>query len=157
MLSDDQKREFALRYLEYRRDAAKAAARLFPHDIASRMWALTELPFDPFVVQECERLLAEHGYERFLPDKFEVASMLYNTAEQAKSPDDKVKAAKAYAEIMGFIDKSGAVNVDARTLVDNRSVIVVRDFGTDDDWERKAVEQQRRLIDDATNDNRAAA
>lgn len=149
MFSDEQKREFALRYLEYRRDASKAASRLFPFDVAARMAAL-DLVYDPAVIEETERLLEAHGYDYFLPSKFEVAAELYDTALKARCTDDKVKALRTYADVMGMIEKPGTV-IDARTQIDNRSVLVVRDFGTEADWEAKAIAQQQNLIADASN------
>ena len=144
MFTDDQKREFALRYLEYRRDANKAAARVFPYDIAARCAATLDLPFDPLVNEEIDELLAKFGYEHFLPGKHELASRILDVADAATDADDKTKALKLYADVMGFVEKPGTVVNNNLTNTVNR-VMVLRDHGTADEWEARLVEQQKRL------------
>lgn len=144
MFTDDHKREFALRYLEYRRDAVKAASRLFPYDIAARSAATIDLPYDPVVNEEVERLLAEYGHEHFLPGKHELAAKIYDVAEAASDTDDKVKALKLYADVMGFVEKPGTVVNNNLSQTVNK-VMVLRDHGNEETWEARLIEQQRRL------------
>ena len=149
MISDDLKREFALRLLEARGDAHAAALRVEPHDVATRLFLLTECPTDPIVLNEMDRLIAERGHAAFLPDKHALAAAIFERANKSKSADDAFKGFKLYADVMGYIEKPGTT-INNNSVTDNRSVVVVRDFGSDDDWERKLVAQQTRLIEDAS-------
>lgn len=149
MFTDDHKREFALRYLEYRRDANKAAARLFPYDLAARCSAALDLPFDPLVNDTIDELLAKFGYEHFLPGKHELASKILDVAEAAREPDEKTKALKLYADVMGFVEKPGTVVNNNLTQNVNR-VMVLRDNGSADEWERRLIEQQKGLASVST-------
>jgi len=149
MVRDDKKREFALRLLEARGDAHAAALRCEPFDVPSRLWLLNEGPGDPVVLAEYDRIVAERGHASFLPDKHALAAAIFDAGQKARDTDDKIKAFKLYADVMGYIEKPGTV-VNNNNLVDNRSVVVVRDFGTDDDWERKLKSQQAKLIEDAS-------
>lgn len=63
-------------------------------------------------------------------------------------PDDKVKAWKLYADIMGLIDKPAATTIHNNPTIQNR-VMVIKDFGTDAEWEAKLRDQQQRLIERA--------
>ena len=101
----------------------------------------TNWPNDEFVIAEMNRLLAENGQEAYLPSKFDLARLVWGIAEGRAAVEDRLKAAKQYADLMGFIEKGPAVQVNI-----NR-VMQVKDFGNDDDWERKALEQQRKVID----------
>lgn len=152
----DIKRAFALRMLECRGDALAAAQRVSPHDIPMRLTLLNDGPGDPDVIAEMDRIVAERGHASFLPDKNALAAAIFEAAGKCKADDDKLKAYKLYADVMGYIEKPGTV-VNNNNLVDNRSVVVVKDFGSDDDWERKLQAQQRRLIEDASEPVAAAA
>lgn len=148
MVTDDKKREFALRLLEARGDAHAAALRCEPYDVPTRLYLLTECPGDPLVRAEMDRIVAEQGQAAFLPDKDELAAAIFERARKAKSDDDAFKGFKLYADVRGYIEKPGTT-IDNRTLVDNRSVVVVKDFGSDDEWEAKLKAQQTRLIEQA--------
>lgn len=98
-------------------------------------------PKDPFVIAEQEKLLASPEAKSYLPSKEMQAKDIYTIAEDIHvATEDRLKAHKQYSELMGYIEKPvpGQINVV-------QGVIVVRDHGTDDDWERKAVEHQRTL------------
>lgn len=99
-------------------------------------------PNDEFVISEMQRLLDENGPEHYLPSKFDLARLVWGVADNAKiDTEDRLKAAKQYADLMGFIEKTPSVQVQI-----NR-VMQVKDYGSDDDWERKALEQQRKVIE----------
>lgn len=101
---------------------------------------------DPVVVEEQKRLIksADEGDLNFIGTKADFAREVLECARNAWDGDTKHKFYKLYAESRGFIVKEGTnVNVN----VQNNKVMIVRDMGSDDDWERKAREQQRKLID----------
>lgn len=150
MFTDDQKREFALRYLEYRRDASKAASRLFPYDIAARSAAVIDLPYDPLVNETIDELITKFGHEHFLPGKHELAAKIFDVAESARETDDKVKALKLYADVMGYVEKPGTVVNNNLSQTVNK-VMVLREHGSEEEWEARLVEQQRRLSHASTS------
>lgn len=100
---------------------------------------------DPVVKAEVEALMQSKGAKKFLPSKERQAKDVYAIAcDTGKGTEERLKAHRLYAEIMGFIEKP---NVGNTTNVLNNGVMVVRDLGTDDDWANKALVQQHKLID----------
>lgn len=155
MLSLDPEKElegkkvFALAWLKTG-DVRAAAREVFPGamDGARALLASSEWPNDPFVLEYKQRLRAEFGDAESLPSKFEFARTILEHANATDpallfAPDEKIKAWKLFADIMGYIDKPGTT---ISNVIENH-VMVVRDFGTDDEWERKGAEQQRKLIE----------
>lgn len=108
-------------------------------------------PRDPFVIDEMTRLIGEQGNSSFLPDKEKQGRDIY-----AICLDDKVdvevrlKAHRLYAEIFGHIVKEPAAPFGINI---SQNVMVVRDMGSNEDWERGAIKQQRALLDDHAADN----
>lgn len=101
---------------------------------------------DPFVVAEQTRLLkgADEGDLNFIGTKADFARELLTEARAQWDGETKIKFFKLYAEVRGFIAKP---DTNVNVQVNNNRVMVVKDMGTDDDWERKAQQQQRNLID----------
>lgn len=101
---------------------------------------------DPVVVAEQQRLVssANEGELDFIGTKAEFAREVLEAARNSWDGDTKHKFYKLYAETRGFISK-GETNVQVN-LTQNK-VMVVKDMGTDADWEAKAQRQQRALID----------
>lgn len=101
---------------------------------------------DPAVVAEQQRMTkgADEGDLDFIGTKADFAREVLQAARDSWDGDTKHKFYKLYAETRGFISK-GETNVSVN--VDNRRVMIVKDMGSDADWERKAQQQQRALID----------
>jgi hypothetical protein len=55
----------------------------------------------PEVVSAKADLLAKHGEEHFLPSKYDQARAVWAISQSATTADDRIKAQKLYAEIMG--------------------------------------------------------
>lgn len=101
---------------------------------------------DPVVVEYQQRLTkgADDGDLNFIGTKADFAREILEQARTQWDGETKLKFYKLYAETRGFIVKEGT-NVNVQ--VNNNRVMVVKDLGSDDDWERKAQQQQRALID----------
>jgi hypothetical protein len=85
-----------------------------------------------------------------LPSKAQQARDIYNLAQGAASIDDKLKAHKLYAEIMGHVQKPGE-GKGGDTYIDNRSVILLPRRETNlDAWEADTIEHQAQLVSNAT-------
>lgn len=102
---------------------------------------------DPVVIAEQKRMTqaADEGDLNFIGTKAEFAREVLEAARNAWDGDVKHKFYKLYAETRGFISK--AVENQTNVQVNMNKVMVVRDMGTDEQWEDKARKQQRALID----------
>lgn len=101
---------------------------------------------DPIVVEHQQQLTknADEGDLNFIGTKADFAREILEQARTQWDGETKLKFYKLYAETRGFIVKADTqVNVQ----VNNNRVMVVKDMGSDSDWERKAQQQQRALID----------
>lgn len=141
----ERKARFAEALLRTPNNAYAAACVVFGTDTANALRVSSEWPFDLYVLQRQAELLDEFGADEFLPTKAVVARNIYETGERATDPKDKLAAFKLYAEVRGFMPKGDAASVNL--TVNNNRVMVLRDFGNDDDWERAASKQQSKLIE----------
>lgn len=138
---------FAAELLRNNEDGIKAAFVVFSDDAGKALQLGRAWINDPVVIAEKQRLLNTTDAKTFLPSKEQQARDVYSMATDAtKEIDDRLKAHRLYAEIMGHIEKptSGGVNILAQ------GVMVVRDAGTDEEWAEKASRQQRTLTGDAS-------
>ena len=140
-----KKLEFARELLRTPNDPYKAASIVFPdrEDGAMVVLAATVWVRDGVTLTEQVRISEQEGPSAFLPTKTDQARNLWDMAVCANAPfDERIKAHRLYAEIMGNIEKQPAGNV---TNVLNQGVMVIRDKGTDAEWEAQALTQQRAL------------
>lgn len=115
-----------------------------PDDVATVAEMATTWPRDPFVKSEIARLKAEQQDEDSLPTKSDLARRVWEmTAASDATIDEKIKAAKLYAEIRNFIEKPVQGNGQVATIP---SVMIVREHATDDDWEKAMAAQQDDLM-----------
>lgn len=104
----EDKKAFAIAWLK-QSDPFKAAVSVFgPTQAGKCLKIADEWPNDPFVIQYYNELLEEKGEEAFLPTKAAVARKVMETAEGFIHVDNKLKAFRLYAEIMGYITKPEA-------------------------------------------------
>ena len=106
--------------------------------------------YDPEVIEFKEQLNQEYGEEHFLPSKFQMVRDLIDRARNNPFADFE-KSYKLAADILGFIQKPG---VTVNTSITNNKVMVVpvgrlNDNGTvnEDDWESKAISQQKLTVE----------
>lgn len=102
---------------------------------------------DSVVTSEVDRLnkRGDEGDLSFIGSKADFAREVLEAGRTSWDGDTKHKFFKLYAEVRGFIAKEGGTNVNVQ--VNNNKVMVVRDMGTNEEWELKAAKQQRALID----------
>ncbi len=141
------KREFARLLLQYPGDPRRCAIILCAAvgiiDTNQITSIATRWVNDPDVIADRQEMLDEQGEDAFLPSRADVARKLWAIAETAGvEPDDQIKALKEYAALRGFVNKDApgiTVNV-------NR-VMMIKDHGSDDEWERNLLTQQSKLIE----------
>lgn len=138
------KRDFA-GYLKRGFSAFNAAMRLWP-DNAPTAYHYSEVwPNDPYVLQCMAEIQDELDQSLAPPSKEKMAKELYDKS-QFWAPDDQIKAKRLVADLLGYTNK------DAPQVVVNNTqnrVMIVKDFGTDDEWENRATSQQSKLLIDA--------
>lgn len=102
---NDEKRAFARAWLR-QSDPFKAAVAIFgPLQASKCLKVADEWPRDLQVLKIKEELLEEGGEEAFLPSKSELARRVIDTADGFIHVENKLKALRLYAEVMGFITK----------------------------------------------------
>lgn len=145
----EQKRLFAEQLLRLN-DPMRAAIAIFGEREGMRCFTISQTwPIDTEVKQLTKDLVEEHGLEHFLPTKVEVAKGIVEIVQRySENPDLKLRAYKQYAELMDFMPKPATAAINLNVGV---GVMVIRDHGSDGDWETKARAQQAKLIEDATS------
>lgn len=127
------------------------AARLLYPDPADQnivMIISERWPSDPVVIAEMERLNALETKEA-LPTREQQARDIYNlTRDTTVKVDERLKAHKLYAEIMGFVTKPTEGNTQ-NNYVDNRVVYFPMIPQTEEEiaqWDSETKAQQARLV-----------
>lgn len=146
VLDDAVKLRFAEAFARTK-NASTAALQVIANPGLALLHSQT-LPTDPLVLAEMARLRDDIGDEGLLPSKAEIAREVYDKAKACHNPEDYERLMKLYCNIMGHIEKPGT-NVTVNNQV--TPVLVIRDHGTDEQWQEKAAEQQRKLTIDAAN------
>lgn len=146
----ERKERFAVEYLKDTTNPFKAACAVFGDDTGNALTAASRWPDDPEVQAFMAKAMDDMGDIHFLPTKAELAKLVWNMARnEMLDSDSRLKAARLYGDIRGFIDKQGT-NININNSTTNNKVMVVTDHGTDAEWEAKCASQQARLIEDAT-------
>lgn len=129
----------------------EAAVLTFPefelHQLAHK--AAAEYPYHPFVIDELARLATVEPVDN-LPTREQQARDVYNLASDlTKSIDDRLKAHKLYADMMGHVQKPGTGTGDTYNIDQRRVMYFPMTPRTPEDieaWERRAERQQETLI-----------
>lgn len=151
MTNEERKREFAAAVLRNDGDTFKAAFAISGDDVGFALQIARAWKDDPLVLAEQERLLSTTDAKSFLPTKEQQARAIYALAmDDMRDTEERLKAHRLYAEIMGHIVK---VENQSGVNILNQGVMIVRDAGSDEDWQKKVVEQQRTLTLNATSVN----
>lgn len=124
-------------------DPFKAAMLCFPGDTGRALRAQWEWPQDAVVLNYRAALIEETNGAAGIPSKNELALEIYQHAKNCIFSEDKLAAYKLTADIMGYIEKP-SVNIDNRSVTVNK-VMVVKDHGTVDDWEKRLHQNQTQL------------
>jgi hypothetical protein len=103
-----------------------------------------DLVNDEFVKSEKVRLLNGKDAVDLLPSKEKQAKDIYDLAtNQNIAVEDRLKAHRLYAELRSFIEKPAQGGNTTNIL--NKGVMIVKDHGTEDEWESKVMRQQASL------------
>lgn len=142
------KRAFAA--LLYRQTTTKpfeAALAIFP-DTGKALEISQTWPADDFVRQEIIRLSNKEAEDKNrLPGHEDLCRKVWSWIDGPTAGlmtfDEKIKAAKLYAELNGLVQKP-----EANTNVNNNTyhVLEVHNFGENADWERTLANQQQGLL-----------
>jgi hypothetical protein len=97
---------------------------------------------DPIWKARTQEILKEHGYADLLPSKEQVALEILTISRIAADRETQLKGYRLYGEMMGLIEKGGP---QTNIQVNNPKVLVMKDFGDQNSWERVALEQQKKL------------
>ena len=141
--TDENKALFAEALLREPNDAFKAAKKIFPTNIPNALWICQRWPQDEFVVAKQREFILDGGEEKYLPSKSQVARQVHNVSMETKDLELVLKSLGLYCNIRGFIEKPG-------TVINNNianNVMVVKDHGTDEEWESKVIQQQKQLVE----------
>uniref|UniRef100_A0AAU6VZR6 Terminase small subunit n=1 Tax=Pseudomonas phage Pavpe01 TaxID=3138545 RepID=A0AAU6VZR6_9VIRU len=143
---DDTKSKAAYAaFLLKERDPFKAACMLCPDDTGRALWHATNWPNDPEVLAEMERLRNSPDKLGQIASKFELARFYWDLAQDSKlDAKDRIAAAEKYGAVAGIYDprQTNTTNVNIENAP---RVMVVKDHGTDEEWEKKAAAQQSAL------------
>ena len=125
-----------------------AAAKQVTSDPGQALLISSQWPNDQYVLAKQAELLEAFGEESFLPSKLKLARNVWElTQKEGIDTKDRIKAYELYGNIMSFIAKQTAIaNVTNNMVVDQRRVMVVKDHGTDEQWEAKTIEHQTKLL-----------
>lgn len=131
-------------------DAFKAALTLYPADAGRALVVAREWHGDPLVIEtRDEAIAAALADDGPVIGKSGVAQMLLDIArEKLTDAKDRIAALDKINEMYGY--KTATEGAGGNTYIDNRSVMIVKDHGTDDEWSAKLRAQQERLVADAS-------
>jgi thioredoxin reductase len=113
-------------------------------NIGKALWIASNWPNDPEVIQETQKLLRSDELVDNVPSKAQAALLAWELANVTHAEiKERVGSLKLFCEIQGFIAKPGT-NVNVNLPISN-NVMVVKDHGDDDEWERQLAAQQDEL------------
>lgn len=131
----------------------EAALSIFP-DTGEALRVSQSWPKDSFVLDEIARFAGESSaIENAVPTKEDLMKKVWGWIDSASGLmtfDEKIKAAKLYAELGTMIQKPEPVKSEDKTV--NHKVVFMRDFGSPESWEDKLLRQQQGLIEDGLKD-----
>jgi hypothetical protein len=140
MSEQETKTAFAKEWLKTPDDPFGAALIVCNHDKSMALQIAHLWPKDSFVLAEKKRLSNEKDN---LPGKFQQALEVHAIAVDNKiDPRERIAAHTLYAKIMGHVSEENKAATQAVQV----NVMVVKDHGTDNDWEARATAQQQKLI-----------
>lgn len=144
MLDDSLKPKYA-EYLIETNDPFAAAQRLVPNDTGRALWCATNWANDPEVIDAVNDVKATSDSVNRIATKYDLAQLYWDMANDEKiEPKDRIAAAEKFGAVAGIYDPKQTnntnINVDAAPRV-----MIVKDHGSNDNWEVKAAQQQRKL------------
>lgn len=145
-VNEEFKRQFAAAFVRMNGNAAAAALSLIVDNPGEAMRQSNELPRDPFVVAEIDRIRRDGSDEDKQPSRVEIANMILDRAKECKDSEDFERLMRLYCNTRGFTERTAVAVVNNNTV---QNVMIVRDLGTDEDWKIKSAHQQQELTANA--------
>lgn len=146
------KEEFARLLLKEPSEPFKIALILYPNNTGQALRVANEWPNDPLVKQIQKQLIEEEGEMAFVATKADQAQLAWKFANnELWMPQDRIKALELCGKFTGAIERPSLIQQNNNTQVNN-NVMIVTDHGDDENWERKTMEQQKRLKMEALAD-----
>lgn len=111
--------------------------------IACRLYAINNWTFD----HEVKNLINQYKTKKLdeiLPSELEVAQMYYDLYKKSMSPKDKILALDKYREARGF-----SKSTDSQQTTATQNVLLLRDNGSEMEWNEKLSANQVNLIQKA--------
>lgn len=130
----------------------KVALVIYPDDTSKALRVANSWPDDPDVKAFKESLVEGENELRFLPSEADDIREIHQLANLAFTQNrlDAAQFFKMYLEMRGRIGKGQVVAQQNNTIVHN--VMIVKDHGTDEQWQAKAMSQQAKLRQEALAD-----
>lgn len=132
------------------------ALLIYPNNTARALRIANEWPEDKDVKAIKQALVDSEGEMSFLPTAAQDAAETLRIARELLLQDAPTSARffEMYLKQRDRFPKAGAAIQNNNTIVNH--VMVIKDHGTDDEWQTKAIEQQARLRDEvvASSGNR---
>lgn len=140
------KQLFGLARLKHPNDDYAAAMSVARGNVSYALKISREWAYDPEVLEAMGEVSAEARDLMGRPTEGDVIRKIWGAME-TNDNDHLCKLSKELRE-WSRPNGTGAGMVN-NTLIDNRSVMVVTNHGTDDEWSAKLLAQQQKLIADA--------
>ena len=143
------KEQFA-QFLDAGFSAFVAAIRIFPNDAGTAAAVATAWLNDPYVV--AYRVNAkENAAAKLKPAPKDAPIKRIEDRLPRMTDDNYLRGERLLAEMSGHIEKAAppSINIDNSQKVIER-VLVVKDHGTEDQWEARMMQQQAKLIEGNT-------
>lgn len=146
---DDQKRAFACALLKRPDKPFEAALSVIP-DTGLALQAATLWINDAVVKSAQIELLEQFGADKFLPTDIDQLNDIWKIATGEKIDlEIRLKAHELYAKIkQGHFRKPEIVGNQTNLI--NQGVMQVINHGSDKEWEAGCIDQQAKLVQDAT-------
>lgn len=158
---DAKKREFARHLIKRPNDPFKAAAYIYPDkaNIGNRLIVAHDWPDDPIVIMEMDKLVWDDDASKVLPTKAQISFEVYSVGMKSTDEEVKVKAFKLYTDIQGITQSGSGININnnnGNKNITQNTVMLIKDHGTDTQWEDAITTQQHNLVNrdvDKPSDN----
>jgi len=154
----DLQRNFAAGMLSGKYSSMELAKMLYPDNDEKQLEVSMEWPTSQKIITLRKELIDTFGHDYFLPTAEETAQDLYQLSRTAFDHDVKRKALMDYAKIRGFLEGKGSsktkiinnindnsVTQNNNQYVDQSKVLLVQDFGTNEQHAAGLEAQQKRL------------
>lgn len=141
------KREYAFALLKSPDDNLKAASEVFPQDPGVALKISNIWTNDNQVIFFQKEILEQYGEDEFLPTKNDFLKKVWDRMNKTNDDSDFVKLSDIYAKTRGFYPEINKNKNDNNfNFNGSAKVMILTSAGSDDDWEKKALEQQTKLL-----------